>query len=272
MGIKNATCPPPGKWYVGYNQVYTADTYKDNNGNTSATNEMDITVFANINQFAWITEKKFLGANYGVDLFVPLVYTNLTVKAMGTTVIDDERFGLGDIFIDPLILCWYNKRWDAFFASGAYLPTGKDDMPASPGKGYWTFMHQAGATYYFDQERSWTISARGRFLHSTEDPDTQIRAGNEAIFEYGIGKDIPLKNGTIFTAGAIGYSYFQLTSDSGPAGTDASKTKGHAVGSEIQITTIKPFFMNLSLRYTHEFGVENNAQGDALCLTIATSF
>ena len=58
LGFKNATCPPPGFWYAGYNQYYTAGTYKDNNGDTSATTDADITVFANVNQFNWMTEKK----------------------------------------------------------------------------------------------------------------------------------------------------------------------------------------------------------------------
>lgn len=52
LGLKNATPPPPGVWYAGYNQYYTADTYKNDSGNTSAITEMDIDVFANVNQFA----------------------------------------------------------------------------------------------------------------------------------------------------------------------------------------------------------------------------
>ncbi len=271
LGIKNASCPPPGTWYAGYNQYYTADTYKDDKGHTSSTMDMDISVLVNVNQFAWVTEKKFLGANYGVDLFVPLVYTDLSIKAMGVTVTDDQRFSLGDLFIDPLILCWYGSKWDGFFASGAYLPTGKHDNPASPGKGYFTFMHQGGATFHFDQEKSWSASARGRFLHSTKDSDTDIRPGNEAIFEYGIGKEIPLKNGSIFNAGVIGYSYAQLTEDSGP-GASSLKAEGHAAGPELQISIFKPFFMNLSLRYVHEYAVKNNTQGDSVCLTVVTSF
>lgn len=93
----------------------------------------------------------------GCYLFAPLVYTDADVKVGGLTVTNDDRFGVGDIFIDPLILCWYETRWDAFFASGAYMPTGEYDEDASPGKGYWTFMHQAGLTYYFDQSKLWTL-------------------------------------------------------------------------------------------------------------------
>lgn len=271
LGIKNATCPPPGTWYAGYNQFYTADTYKNNNGDTSGTTEMNVSVFANVNQFAWVTKEKILGANYGVDFFVPLIYTDLTVKAMGNTIVDDQRFGMGDLFVDPLILSWYGKRWDAFIASGFYIPTGKHNKPASPGKGYWTFMHEAGATFYLDTQKTWSLSARGRFLHSTDDPDTDIRPGKEAIFEYGFGKDIPLKSGTVFTTGVIGYSYYQLTKDSGPGASDL-KIRGHAIGPELQMTISDPFFLNLSLRYLHEYGVKNNTQGDSVCLTIVTSF
>ncbi|SHF99208.1 Uncharacterized conserved protein [Desulfacinum infernum DSM 9756] len=271
LGIKNATMPPPGFWYAGYNQLYRAKTYRDDGGRNSTTTDMDITVFANVNQFAWITDKKIFGANYGVDLFVPLIYTDLEVDFMGVTVTEDRRFGLGDLFIDPLVLCWHGARWDAFLASGAYLPTAQHDKAASPGKGYWTFMHQAGATFYFDERKAWSVSARGRFLHSTEDPDTDIRPGNEAIFEYGLGKDVPLGGGAVLTAGLIGYSYIQLTKDSGP-GASGLKAEGHALGPELQLSVFEPFFLNVSLRYTREYEVRNNTEGDSVCLTIVASF
>lgn len=232
--------PPPGVWYAGYNQFYTADTYKNDSGDTSDIIEMDIDVFANVNQFAWITEKKILGANYGVDLFVPFVYTDLTMKVMGATTAEGDKFNLGDLFIDPVVLSWYGDRWDAFYASGGYMPTGQYKEVGAPGKGYWTFTHQAGATFYLDEKKSWAASARGRFLHSTKHPDTDIRAGNEAIFEYGFGKELPLPGGSIMNAGLIGYSYIQLTEDSGPEASDL-KAEGHAVGPEVQISLSAAF-------------------------------
>ena len=190
---------------------------------------------------------------------------------MGTVVADDNQFGLGDLAVDPLVLSWYAKRWDAFFAAGCYMPTGDHDDPASPGKGYWTFVYQGGATYYFDAQKTWSFSGRGRFLHSTEDPDTDITPGNEVILEYGFGKEVSLKNGYKVAAGVIGYSYYQLTEDSGSGASDL-KMQGHALGPEIQVSVFDPFYLNLSLRYLHEYGVENNTQGDSVCFTITTSF
>ncbi|MEH0018634.1 MAG: transporter [Desulfobacter sp.] len=271
FGIRNATMPPPGLWFIDYSQFYDSDSYKGDNGNTSDTTDVDLSLFINVNLLTWITEKKFLGADYGMSVFVLLLNTDLNVNVMGFTTTDDQRFGFGDIFIDPLVLAWHGNRWDAFLSSGAYLPTGDHDKPASPGKGYWTFMHQAGGTVYFDAAKTWTASVRGRFLHSTEDQDTDIRPGNEAIFEYGLGKDIPLKNGSVLTAGVAGYSYIQLTKDSGPEASNL-KAEGHAVGPELQLTLFKPFFLNVSLRYIQEYEVKNNTKGDSFCLTFATCF
>lgn len=270
VGVKNGSVPPPGRWFVNYNCFYAADTTKDDSGNTVAVPSSDIFVYANVSQIAWMTEKKILGADYGVDIFFPFAYTDLKVDAAGMTVLDEDTFGLGDIFIDPLILAWHARRWDAFVAAGAYIPTGDHDDATSPGKGYWTFMEQVGGTYYFDEARTWTIAARARFEQSTKDDDTDVTPGDELIFEYGFGKDFSLGQKMLATVGLAGYSYTQLSADSGPD-EDGTKFSGHGLGPEVQLTIFKPF-VNLSLRYLVEYGVENKAQGENICLAITTSF
>ena len=267
MGLKNASAPPPGFYYVNYGAFYSADTYKNDSGDTVDGLGLDLTVYANVSQFFYMSGKKFLGADYGVDLFVPFVYTDIQNRAAG---IDEDTFELGDIFIDPLILGWHWDRWDAFIAAGAYIPTGNDDHPSSAGKGYYTFMEQVGATYYFDAAKTWTASARARFEQSTEKSNSDVTPGDELIFEYGVAKDIPAGNNMLWTLGISGYSYTQLSADSG-TGASPDKFSGHGIGPEVQLMIFKPL-LSFSLRYAREYGVENNTQGDSLCLTITAGF
>lgn len=54
LGLNAASLPPAGFHYTGYNMFYTADTLHDNAGNAIPLN-LDLNVFANANQFTYIT-------------------------------------------------------------------------------------------------------------------------------------------------------------------------------------------------------------------------
>ncbi|MFV0437772.1 MAG: transporter [Desulfopila sp.] len=267
LGVKNASPPPPGVWWENYHQFYNAKKVKDSDRSTVHGLGFDLNVYGNISHVAWITEKKMIGGNYGVDIFVPFVYTDIKTKATG---VDEDTFGLGDIFIDPIVLTWYGKRVEGFFAAGAYIPTGKHHKASSPGRGYWTFMEQLGGTYYFDEAKTWTASLRGRLLQSTEDPDTNITPGRELILEYGVGKDFLISNNVKMTIGAGGYSYWQTSDDDGPDALN-SRFSGHALGPEIQFTFFKPF-LNVALRYIPEYQVKNATEGRSLSLVFIGGF
>ncbi|NJL58294.1 MAG: transporter [Desulfobacteraceae bacterium] len=110
-GIKAASVPPPGFYYKMYNVYYTADTLTDSSGNDLNV-DFDVTTLVNAHRFIWITDYKILGADYGMDAVVPLMNVDLKIGRFG---IDDSQFGLGDIFIEPLILSWHTQCYDLSF-------------------------------------------------------------------------------------------------------------------------------------------------------------
>ena len=99
-GIKAGTLPPPGFYYRLYNVFYNADTLMDPDGDELDLG-FDVSVYAMANRFVWMTDKKILGANYGANVVIPLVYTDIKISAAG---VDDDEFGLGDICVEPFIL------------------------------------------------------------------------------------------------------------------------------------------------------------------------
>ena len=137
-GIKAATLPPPGFYYRLYNVFYNADELKDPDGDELDVG-FDVSLYAMVNRFIWITNKKILGADFGADIIIPLVYTDIEIKKLG---VEDNEFGLGDIFVEPFVLSWHGPRYDASFGLGAYVPTGEydKDEAASPGRDMWTAM------------------------------------------------------------------------------------------------------------------------------------
>ncbi len=160
-GIKAATLPPPGVYFRSYNVFYNASTLNDGDGN-EIQNGFDVGVYAMANRLIWMTEKKILGATVGMDVIVPLIRTDIKIGAAG---IDDSKFAVGDIFLEPLLMAWHGQRYDVGAGVGFYAPIGQFSKlePASAGMDYWTTMLTLGVTGYIDQQKLWSVSALGRY-------------------------------------------------------------------------------------------------------------
>lgn len=264
-GIKAATLPPPGIYYRFYNVFYSADTFKAANG-TSAPIGFDVFVYANVHRAIWITKKKVLGADYGMDIAVPLVNTHVKVNAAG---INDTKFGLGDIWFEPLLLSWHGKRYDAAVGLGTYIPTGSFNPAeaASPGKGFWSPMLTYGATGYFDEKRTWSVSFLGRYEVHSKNTDLNIVPGHDLHFEWGVGKTFPQKK-AVWDAGLAGYCQWQTTTDGAPGAVPPLvKDQVYAVGPEVSVV-LPANRLIFHLRSLWEFGAEDRSQGNLTNFTL----
>jgi hypothetical protein len=264
-GIKAATLPPSGFYYRMYNVYYDADEMMDEDGDELDVG-LDIDVYALVNRFVWISDIKMLRADFGADVIIPLVYTDVEIKAFG---VDDDEFGLGDIAIEPFVLSWHGARYDASFGLAVYVPTGETDEPASPGKDFWTGLITLGGTYYFDVEKTWSASILSRYEIHSEKDETDVRPGNDFHFEWGIGKTLA----KIWDVGMAGYCQWQVTDDSGSdvQGAKSVHDRVFAVGPEVTgfIPAAKSF---LSLRSLWEFGAKDRTEGQVIALTLTKAF
>ncbi len=263
-GIKAGSVPPPGFYYKMYNVYYTADTLTDSNGNDLNV-DFDVKTFVNAHRFIWITDYKILGADYGMDAVIPLMNVDLKIGRFG---IDDSQFGLGDIFIEPLILSWHTQCYDLSFGAGVWVPSGKYDKadPASPGKDMWTTMFTLGGTYYFDEAKTWSASILARYEIHSEKRDTDLQPGDDFHFEWGIGKSLG-----VWEIGAVGYCQWQVTDDNNAAGARQDKDKVYAVGPEASVF-IAPAKLFLTVRSLWEFGSEERSEGVFTTLVLTKIF
>ncbi len=265
-GIKAASVPPPGYYLKIYNVFYAADEMLDNEG-TAAPIDFDVKVYALVNRFIWVTNKKLLGGNYGFDVVVPLVYTDLSIGALD---LQDDAFGLGDINIEPLLIAWHGPKYDAAFGVSFYLPTGSYEAtePASPGKGFWTGMLTAGYTQFLDPKKLWSLSVLPRFEFHGEKEGVDITAGSDFHFEWGIGKTVP--RNWIWDFGVSGYCHWQVTDDSGNDVDPLTKSvhdRVFAIGPEIDVV-IPQSKLILNLRGQLEFNGIDRSKGNVINLTI----
>lgn len=262
-GIKGPSLPPPGFYLRDYNLFYTADNYPG-----SGLNDFNATVYVNAPRLIYMTEKKILGANYGMDIIVPFGYAE--VKGAGG-LLKDTYFGLYDLQIEPVLLGWHFEHFDIGAGYSFWVPTGQSPDPRPPlppgnaadlGKGFWSHMFTLGATWHIDSEKTWAISALNRYeLHHENDNDVTV--GDSYTVEFGLNKTIA----KVWDVGLAGYYQGQVT--------DTTGSSGHAsvLGLGPEVSVAFPSVMTfVSLRWAHEMEAHQRPEGDTITLTVTKRF
>jgi hypothetical protein len=128
-------------------------------------------------------------------------------------------------------------------------------------------MLTAGATWYPDEAKTWSISALNRYEFNTEDRDTHETPGQADTLEWGLSK---LLHKTI-DCGVVGYYQQRVTSSTGPNPAEFPYSRVAAIGPEISVA-FPSAMLFVSLRYDYEFLAENRAQGHTVALTLTKRF
>lgn len=213
----------------------------------------------------------------GLDVEYPLtpsvtsrftLFPDFEINAAG---VKDNDFGLGDIDFSPLSIAWHRDRYDLAVGLDFFAPTGQYNKlnPASPGKDFWTTMFTGGATYYFNEEKTWSAAILARYETHSNKGHSDIKPGDNFHFEWGIGKAID----ETLEVGLAGYSQWQVTDDSG---SDVTWSKSihdqvHAIGPEVNLA-IPSKSMFLTFRYLWEFHAVDSPEGQLMALTLTKRF
>jgi len=226
-------------------------------------NEGSVTALAN--RFVYVTDKKFLGADYGMEGIVTVQRNDFDFEALGA---DETESGIGDVYLAPLLLAWHGQQWDAVFEVGHWFDTGDYDSknPASIGKGFGTTMLTLGSTWYFDEAKDWSFSALSRYEIKTKQEDTDVTPGDSLIVEWALSK--ALNNGV--EVALAGYDGWQLESDSGPQTTSA-KVEVHAIGTEVTFP-VKAIGAQLRGAVYTEYANKNRPEGNLFRLQLTKAF
>jgi len=259
-GMQGPSVPPAGMYYLGYLVNYNINSLRAP-GSNKVPGHNTGTVTALANRFVWVTNHKFLGADYGMEAIVPVMRTSLTFNTPG---VSDSRSGVGDVYLGPLVLGWHGPQWDAVAAAGLWLDNASDSHPASPGKGFKSTMLTGGLTYYFDGAKTISGSALARYEFNSKNDDG-FRPGQQLTVEWGLGKSFGA-----FSAGMVGYSQWQTSDDKGPGAT-TDRARRHAVGAEL-VYPIAGAGVFLKAAAYKEFSVRNNTKGSLVRFTLVKAF
>ena len=264
-GLKAASLPPPGKYLKWYNFYYTSRKLTGPTGSRVNT-DFELDVFATAPRLIWMTDRKLFGADYGVDILIP--YLQVDVKAGGT---HNSASGVGDIFFEPAVLGWHGDDWDIGAAVGLWVPTGEFEVNslANVGKDFWTTMLTLGATGYIDREKTWSVSALGRYEINSKKSEIAVQPGDDFHIEWGVGKTVSSN----WTVGLTAYTHWQVTDDRGGAVTwdPGVHDRFGSLGPEISYASDDSTCF-IALRYQREFAAVDRPEGYNTVLSLVKVF
>jgi hypothetical protein len=258
--------PPPGNYFINYLSWYSADSFRDDDGGRLF-DDFDLDVVANTFRFIHVTEHKLFGANWALHAFVPLVNVDVSRRIAPPFAREsDDRFGLGDIIVDPFILGWHGKDWHITTGLDIYLPTGSYDKDrlANPGRNYWTFEPVLALTYL--SPAGFEASAKLMYAFNTENDATNYHSGQEFHADYTLG----YHTGP-WSLGVGGYYYQQTTDDelNGQTFLDGFRGRAFAIGPQVKYSHKN---MAFTAKYHAETAVENRPEGGSLWLKFLYAF
>ena len=268
-GLLSGSQPPPG-WYATLLYVdYDIDTIRDRNGDALPSAGGEITVRGISPMLWWVSENQIWGGNYGFFLAPSWANNSLEAPIFGLDQETDTAFG--DLYLQPVNLGWHSERADFMAALGLFAPTGRYEADADDniGLGMWSFEILGGATYYFDEKKTWHASALAAYEMHTEKEDSDVQVGDILTIEGGIGKSF--LDGAV-NVGAAYFAQWKVTDDDFggliPTGS-VGKHQIFAAGPELSV----PVFATekvaglLGARYLWDFRSESTTEGKTFLVT-----
>jgi hypothetical protein len=271
-GLNAGVLPEPGFTYANLTLNYSADTLRDQDGNSvPVTGNYSFWVVENI--VYYVPKAKFLGAKLAFMAVLPAANGSLTLPQFGVAA---GGYGFADTYVQPLTLGWSTKRADFWLGYAFVAPTGRYTPGASDnvGSGYWGNDFVSGTTLYLTKNKGTSLNlATAWEFHGEREAETllgqptRITPGQTFTTEWGLGQVLPLDKQMhkLLQVGVIGYDQWQVSDNGGSlvAGIPASilpHYSVHAVG--LQTNFIVPQKdLNFFFKYLPEYSAKAHPQG-----------
>lgn len=277
LGLQSGSQPPPG-WYMLAPMYYhyDGDRVKDRDGKEISPDPMDrgdLDANLYVLGLIWVAEDTFLGGNYSFQVFPG--FTDNTLEAPVFYLNESVSTGLTDLYVQPVNIGWHTEQADFTAGLGIYAPTGEYESGGSNnrGLGMWSFEVFAGSTLFFDDAKSWHLSATAFYEIHTDKEDSDIRVGDILTVEGGLGKSF--MDGAL-SLGVAYYAQWKLTDDDlgiesqSFSGRSIGKNRVYGIGPEltVPIASSEKLYGFLTARYFREFEAESTVEGESFVLSL----
>jgi len=263
IGLDAGRIPPPGLYLVDRVVSYEADELRDRNGNVIPLQGLELQAFANATALSYTTRLWRQNLFLTVTAAAPIARFSVSIPNRPEAAID--RFGLADIYIQPLQLGWRQDRFDLVGSYAVYLPTGAFSLTGGKGvsSGQLTHQFSAGGTIYSSQSRSLFLSALASYELNLRKHTIDITRGN--VFQIQGGAGVSRLDQTL-ELGVAGFSFWQVGDDRGsdlPVVLRGARDSVFGLGPEaaLRVDSIRS---QLRVRYEWDMGVRSRPTGNLL--------
>jgi hypothetical protein len=251
--------------YVGNRLfLFTASDVRDRNGNPLP-GSFDLSAVADSIGIAGTYELPKLHTFVNASFGVPIARATLNSSNLQASF---DRFGLADIYIEPLRLGWRVPHVDLVTGYAFYVPTGRFTTggTGSVSSAQWSHEFSLGTTVYFDRNRTFQFSALASYLHNEKKLGIDLTRGDTVQVQGGAG----FTHFHRFDLGLDGYGLWQVRDDSGSALPDVlrgARDRVYGVGAEVGVRVVA-VRARVSFRYAHDLGAESRPQGQLVYVNL----
>lgn len=262
VGLDAGTQPGEGVYAGDRFLYYSADRLRDRQGDLLPLKGLEIGAYANAVGISGTLKPEgfpYLSAAFAV----PVAW--LSTKA-DVPPVDIARSGLGDIFVQPLMVGWRSSRLDTVASYSFYAPTGQLNRRGL-GQPQWSQQFSLGGTLFFDDERAFRLSALASYNLYHRKLGIDITRGDSVQLQGGLG-------GSLFQVldfGIVGYALWQVADDRGtdlPLALRGAREQVFGLGPEIGIT-IPALRARLTARYEWDLGAKARPEGQVLVVSLS---
>ncbi|MBS0577794.1 MAG: transporter [Proteobacteria bacterium] len=272
--VNSGVSAAPGFTYNNSFLFYARDEEKGGSGEVVSTGEQ--AVLLDMNTLLWADGRTMpaLGdARFSSAVTVPIANNSLSSSTQGAI---SGGGGVGDLYLQPVILGWQRTRADIRAILGVLAPTGRYAAGAKDnvGNGYWTPVIASGQTFYLSADRATTLSLFEMYEFHTTQTGTQIRPGETFNLDYSLMRAFAAHGQSRLQAGLVGYGAWQTTAKTGPGiapAQQAQRYRVNAVGAGVN-WVLPAQRATLSLKYFDEFSNRWTYQGYSLQVSAGIGF
>ena len=265
LGIDAGTQSPPGLFVLDRFLQFTATRALDRNGELLPIDGLAISARANVFGVGY-TLKTPRAPYLTVAAGAPLARVSLNSD---DPVVSVDRFGLGDIFVQPIKVGWRSATSDVVASYAFFAPSGKFEprSGASVGRGNWTHEFSFGGALFADSTRTQRASALVSYEVNQQKRGIDITRGSMLAVQGGAGTSVS----RVLAVGVAGYALWQVSADRGsdlPPALAGARTRTYGLGPEIDIV-VPTIGVRCEARYEWDIAARARPQGQVLTVGVS---
>jgi hypothetical protein len=260
LGLRAGTQPPTGIYLFDQFLFYDSQALVDNDGHRVRV-PFDLQAIANAVGVSGTYQIRRLHTFVNAGLSVPVARVVGQIDGPEGSI---DRFGLADVYVQPLRLGWAVPHLDVVTGYAFYIPTRRVEPGGGSGvsRASWSHEGSLGGTAYIDRARTWQISALASYQQNQRKLGIDVTRGSTVQIQGGAGKTVF----RLIDLGLVGYGLWQVTDDHGsalPPQLRGARDRVYGLGLELDVT-IAEARARVLVRYTHDVLAESRPLGQVL--------